>query len=127
MSAQLDLLFEEFVARGQRAQKAVDEIIRDKVADRARDVERLIPIMLDLAERAGPFDPKTKKGGVTVCNLRHAAVRAGVLTGGETGRTLSYLRQVPIKAKLHATGFYRMSDIPKSRNQNMVYELPPKP
>lgn len=76
-------------------------------AKHARDVERLVPVARELAAKAGP-------AGVTVADLRLTAVQRGLLTGQETGRSLSYLGKVMEAAGLENTGTYRRSFLAKS-------------
>jgi hypothetical protein len=102
MSAQLDLLgwAERYTPR-----------------ERARDIERLIPLARELAQKAGPH-------GITVSNLRLAAVSRGLLTGEETGRRLSFLGAVMRRAALINTGQWRRSDIGRSHgNLNAIWIL----
>lgn len=80
-----------------------------------RDLERLVPLARDLAEKAG-------REGVTVENVRRAAVSRGLLTGEEQGRALSYLGGLMKRAGLVSTGQYRRSGIGKAHgNLNMVW------
>lgn len=80
-------------------------------AERKRDIERLIPLAKELAERAGDH-------GITVSNLRFAAVQKQLLTGEETGRRLSFLGAVMRKAGLVKTESFRRSDVRKSHGNN---------
>lgn len=90
----------------------------DFVADRQRDIGRLIPLAQELARKAGPH-------GITVANLRIAAVNASLLTGQESGKRLSYLGVVMKKAGLSATSEFRRSTIDKSHgNLHRVFVLP---
>jgi hypothetical protein len=84
----------------------------------ARQVERLIPVALELARKAG-------RSGVTIADVRITAVNRGILTGQEgaphpgTGklmkpRELSYLGSVMRSAGLVATEEYRRSVVPGS-------------
>ena len=83
---------------------------------RREQIARLVPVARQLAYRAG-------EDGITVANLRLEAVRRGILTGGETGRYLSYLGAVMKKAELTPTG-YRRSHIPQSHgNLHRVFVL----
>ena len=76
---------------------------RDATASRcARDIERLIPLALELAAKAGEH-------GVTVSDLRLYAVKRGILTGAEEGRKLSYLGKVMEAAGLRNTKTFRRS------------------
>lgn len=86
-----------------------------KDAWRSRQIERLAPIAAELANRAGPH-------GITVADVRHAAVQRGLLTGEERGRELSYLHAVPKAAGLIATGGTRRSFIARSHaNRHTVW------
>lgn len=83
----------------------------------ARLMPRLIPIAKRVAELA--VDRRA-----TVADLRHAAVKAGVLTGEEPDKRLSFLHEVFPKAGFEKTGQYRRSDIPKSNsNLHVVWYL----
>ena len=83
-----------------------------------RDLERLIPIARELAEKAGDF-------GCTVADVRIAAVQRGLLTGEERGRRLSFLGKVMRAAGLEPTGEYRRSHIGKSHgNLHAVHVTP---
>lgn len=82
-------------------------------AGHGRDIERLVPIARELAERPG---------GVTVGDLRLEAVARGVLTGAEQGRKLSYLGAVMKAAGLVATGMRRRSSVERSHgNLHMIW------
>lgn len=95
-----------------------DQLAIDFRADAERDIERLIPIALELARAAG-------EQGVTVASLRSIAVARGILTGQEKGRRLSYLGVVLKRAGLRPTGEYRRSHIDRSHgNLHAVYVLP---
>ena len=81
----------------------------DFEADLARDIERLTKLAGELALKAG-------KHGVTVSNLRLAAVSAGILTGGESASRMKRLNlgAVMPKAGLFRSGKYRRSDVGRS-------------
>ena len=84
----------------------------------ARDLDRLVPLARELAEKAGEY-------GVTVADLRIYAVNRGYLTGQESGRQLSYLGSVMRHAGLVATDRWRRSQIPKSHgNAQVVWRSP---
>lgn len=86
-------------------------------AERKRDIQRLVPLAQELAEKAGP-------AGITVSNLRFAAVRKNLLTGAETGRRLSFLGAVMKRAGLVNTGQFRRSDVMAAHgNLNAVHVL----
>jgi hypothetical protein len=72
-----------------------------------RQLERLIPIAKELAQKAGCH-------GVTISDVRICAVNRGVLTGEEAGKRLSYLGSVMEAAALVPTDGFRRSSIPKS-------------
>ena len=103
MSAQLDLLpgwAERYTPR-----------------ERAADIERLIPLARELATKAG-------HQGITVSNLRLAAVARGLLTGQEAGRRLSFLGAVMKRAGLRNTGTFRRSDVERAHgNLGVVWRL----
>ena len=95
-----------------------DQYAIDFRADAERDIQRLIPLAIELARVAGP-------DGVTVANVRSIAVARGILTGEEKGRRLSYLGKVLQRAGLVSTGEYRRSHIGRSHgNLHAVYVLP---
>lgn len=79
-------------------------------------IEKLIPLAQELAQRAG-------HDGITVANLRHAAVRRGLLPQtGKEQRDLSFLGVVLKKAKLISTDRFRRSDVVRSHgNPHRVY------
>lgn len=87
-------------------------------AQRKADIERLVPLAQELARKAG-------RHGVTVSNLRFAAIKDGLLTGEEQGRRLSFLGKVMHAAGLVSTGQYRRSDIAKSHgNIQLIWTVP---
>lgn len=93
---------------------------REVPAHRARDLERLIPLAVELADRAGPL-------GITVADVRLAAVQRGILTGEETGRQLSYLGAVLRHyAGLVKTGGYRRSVIERSHGNLHAVHVHPR-
>lgn len=80
----------------------------DQTAARhAGEIARLVPLAKKLAWAAG-------SEGCTVADLRHAATLAGLLTGRERGRELSFLGAVMKAAGLTATQEWRRSSIPAS-------------
>lgn len=82
---------------------------------RRAEIERLIPLARELAEKAGP-------DGVTIADLRLYAVQRGILTGRETGRQLSYLGAVLRCAGLAKTALWRRSHIERSHgNPHRVF------
>lgn len=90
----------------------------ERVAHRQRDIQRLIPLAIELAEKAG-------SSGITVADLRIAAVQRGLLTGEESGRRLSFLGVVMKQAGLVATSEYRRSVIPRSHgNLHRLFVAP---
>jgi hypothetical protein len=96
----------------------IDQLSIDCAVDRSRDIERLVPIARELAEKA-------RGHGVTIADVRIAAVNRGILTGDESGRRLSFLGVVMRKAGLTATNEYRRSHITKSHgNPHRVFVLP---
>lgn len=74
---------------------------------RDRDVERLVGIARDLAQKAG-------RHGVTVSDVRLVAVQRGVLTGQEKGKVLAFLGTLMERAELYPTDRFRRSDVAKS-------------
>ncbi len=86
----------------------------------ARDRERLCTLAGELALKAG-------RHGVTVSDLRIAAVNGKLLTGEESERRMKELNlgAVMASAGLHASGAYRRSTIVRSRrNLHVVWVLP---
>lgn len=67
----------------------------------------LVPVAKELARKAG-------QSGVTVADLRLAAVQRGLLSGNEKGRELSYLGSVMRAAGLVGTDQFRRSVIERS-------------
>jgi hypothetical protein len=102
MSAQLDLL-----DRPDPASSKPGWAEGYTPRERAADIDRLVPLARELAKKAG-----TK--GITVSNLRLAAVSRGLLTGQETGRRLSFLGTVMRRAGLNKAGGWRRSDVEQS-------------
>jgi hypothetical protein len=90
----------------------------DRTATRhAAEIRRLIPLAKKLAWAAG-------SEGITVADLRETAVQAGLLTGRESGRTLSYLGAVCSAAGLVSTNEFRRSRIPQSHgNAQRVWRV----
>jgi hypothetical protein len=86
--------------------------------DEARQIERLVPLAVELAERAGT-------SGITISDVRVTAENRGILTGEEKGARLSYLGKVMEAAGLTATPHFRRSNIPKSHgNLHRVFVHP---
>lgn len=80
-----------------------------------RDVERLVPVARELATSAGA-------DGVTVGDLRTAAVARGLLTGEERGKRLAFLGGVMRAAGLVRSEEYRRSSIDRSHgNLHVVW------
>jgi hypothetical protein len=71
------------------------------------EIRLLIPVAQELAKRAGP-------AGITVGNLRLAAVHRGIISGFEVGRRLSYLGAVMKRAGLKPTDHTRRSSVGRS-------------
>lgn len=92
---------------------------RDATASKhAEQMAALIPIARELAAKAG-------EAGVTVADIRLVAERQGLLTGTETGRTLSWLGALHEAAGLERTGQYRRSFLARSNgNLQMAWRLP---
>lgn len=91
---------------------------RDRTASRhSALIAALVPLAQELARTAGP-------AGITVADIRLAAVQRGLLSGNEEGRELSYLSAVPPAAGLKPTGTFRRSVIVKTHgNLNQVWRL----
>lgn len=85
-------------------------------AQHQADIERLRPIVMELAHRAG-------SAGITAGDIRMVAERRGLLEHGH-GRSLSWLTSLPKACGLVSTGKRRMSPIPRSRNDHVIYVLP---
>lgn len=84
----------------------------------ARMLPRLIPIARELATAR----PDRR---LTVADLRHEAVKRGVLTGAEKGKRLSFIHEVFPSAGFEPTAEFRRSDIPRShRNLHRVHFYP---
>lgn len=91
------------------------QALEETAQKHAAQIRALVPLAKKLAWAAG-------SDGCTVADLRHAAALAGILTGRERGRELSYLGAVMKAAGLHATEEWRRSDIPQSHgNLNRVF------
>ena len=85
---------------------------------RREAIDRLIPLALELARKAGP-------DGITVADLRLYAVQRGILSGQETGRQLSYLGAVLTLAGLAKSERFRRSVIEQSHgNLHRVWVAP---
>lgn len=86
-----------------------------------RTIERLMPVAVELAAKAG-------RAGITVADVRLAAVQRGILTGEERGRSLSFLAHVPARAGLvpkREGEQYRRSSIGRSHgNLHRVWVSP---
>lgn len=96
----------------------IDQFSIDFAPDTERMIARLVPIAQELARAAAG-------NGITVANVRIAAVNQGILTGQETGRRLSFLGVVMKKAGLVPTPEYRRSHIDKSHgNLHRVFVSP---
>lgn len=92
--------------------------LRETAAKNEAMILRLAPLALYLARQADPQ-------GVTVSNLRLAAVARGLLTGTERGRALSYLGAVMKRAGLVPLEGYQRSAIVRSHgNLNREWGLP---
>ncbi len=91
--------------------------LSDTASRHATEIAALVPLARELAAKA--------PSGITVSNLRLAAVQRGLLTGEERGRRLSYLGAVLSAAGLEPTGEWRRSSIMKSHgNPHRVFRLP---
>lgn len=93
------------------------EAIERVTARHADELDALVPLMRELAERAGP-------DGITVGDVRLRAQRDGLLPQHPSGRQLSWLTGLPKRAGLVPTGRRRLSPLPHSRNSHVVYVLP---
>lgn len=98
------------------SRKAAEEKRVKLAADHASDIERLRPVVIELAHRA-------KEAGITAGDIRLVAERRGLLERGE-GRSLSWLTNLPKACGLVSTGRRRMSPLPRSRNDHVIYVLP---
>ena len=87
--------------------------VAQRLERRSAEIDRLVPLARELLHAA-------KQHGVTVAHLRAQAVRRGLLTGGESGRTLSYLSQVFRRAGARPTERVERT---KSRNRNVTWVL----
>jgi len=97
--------------------RAVTEAKRGTLAERhADDIERLRPLVIELARRAG-------EAGITVGDIRLVAEQRGLLDRG-SGRSLSWLTALPRACGLVSTGRRRMSPLVRSRNDHAIYRLP---
>lgn len=81
--------------------------LHETAAKHADGIQRLAPLARELADAAGP-------DGITVSDLRVAAVARRLLTGQERGRELSWLGAVMTRAGLVRTDDYRRSDVERS-------------
>jgi hypothetical protein len=104
------------------ASSAVAERMKRTIRERAAKthraaMEQLVPVALEVALRAGPQ-------GCTVGDIRLLAQRRGLIPQIGEGRQLSYLAALPKQAGLVSTGDRRMSPIPRSRNDLVVYLHP---
>lgn len=90
---------------------------RAKLAtDHSADIERLKPLVIELAHRTGA-------AGITAGDIRMVAERRGLLERG-SGRSLSWLTILPRACGLVNTGRRRMSPLLRSRNDHVIYCLP---
>ena len=81
-------------------------------------IARMVPIAIELATIAGAH-------GIIAGDIYTSAVRRGIITGRESGRTLSYIGRVPKAAGLVETGEFRRSEVPRSHgNLGAVWRLP---
>jgi hypothetical protein len=104
---------------GTRSATQVGLEARDATAAKnARNIERLVPLARELAEKVGAV-------GITVSDLRIVAVQRGILTGQETGRQLSYLGAVMPQAGLESTAEFRRSAVVRTHgNLGRVWRAP---
>ena len=97
--------------------ESATEGIRRTVSRHESQIVVLVPLARELARKVGAV-------GITVSDLRLYAVQRGLLTGGETGKTLSYLGAVLKRAGLTATDHVRRSVIGRSHgNLQRVWTL----
>ena len=89
-------------------------IVSRHEAKHARDIARLVPLMTELAVRAGP-------DGVCVGDLRLVAERRGLIEPAPKDRRLSWLCKVPQAAGLIPTNRRRLCVQRRSRNSHVVY------
>ena len=86
-------------------------------ADHQAQIAALVPLAQELA--------KARPRGVTISDLRHEAVRRGLLPATAAGRALSFLGYVFKAAKLVTTEEFRRSDVDASHgNPHRVWVLP---
>lgn len=110
-TTQADLFSAAAVAEGKAA-------LARTASKHEADIVRLIPLAVELATKAGA-------DGVTVADLRTFAVQRQLLTGGESGRQLSYLGVVMRRAGLTATDRTRRSHIKATHGiRNVVWVKP---
>lgn len=103
-------------ADSEASQAAGREGLERSASKHEADIERLVPLALELARKA----PE-----ITVANLRIVAVQRGLLTGEERGRELSWLPAVMVRAGLEPTGRYVRSPVVKSHgNLHQSWRLP---
>lgn len=85
--------------------------------DHQAQIAALVPLARELA--------KARPRGVTISDLRHEAVRRGLLPATASGRALSFLGYVFKAAKLVVTDDFRRSDVDASHgNPHRVWVLP---
>lgn len=96
---------------------AKEAAIAQVTARHADELDALVPLILELARKAGAH-------GVTVGDVRLRAQREGLLPQHPSGRQLSWLTGLPKRAGLVATDRRRLSPLPHSRNNHVVYVLP---
>jgi hypothetical protein len=86
--------------------------------NRPHTVAVLVPLALEIAELAGPQ-------GLTVANVRLAAVQRGILPPGATGRELAFLGALMKRAGLRPTTEMRRSQVVASHgNLHRVWVHP---
>jgi len=85
-------------------------------AKNAAAIAALVPIAQRLADSSA--------AGITVTNLRRAGIKAGILTGFEKGKALSYLGAVMKAAGLRPAG-HRRSDLNASHGNLQVVWVRP--
>ncbi len=87
--------------------RQIDAWSTQSAARHSHRIALLVPLAQSLARKAG-------QSGVTVADLRLAAVQRGLLSGREKGRELSYLGSVMRAAGLVGTEHFRRSVIERS-------------
>jgi hypothetical protein len=95
----------------------LDAFSRLGLSKHSFEIQRLRPLVLELAEKAGA-------SGITVSDVRLYAVHRNLLTGSERGRALSWMGALMKAAGLVPTDQYRRSEIGRSHgNLHRIYRI----